>query len=553
MVPTEIQKNIIQCDGNVVVLASPGSGKTFVLSEKIRRVLKENIALDYQGVIAISYTRKASANLKKRTLGDGMQNKNSFFGTIDNFCLTQIIETFGNYTFGCSSKDIEVKGLNELDNNGKKLFEWVTEIHPDYTDIEESQFADLEKLFRQGYVLVESLELLALHIIKNSSACQKYLQARYKYVFIDEFQDADTYTNELFLLLLDLGLTGIAVGDVNQSIYGFAHKDSIYLKSLVKNTNFTPFTLGDNFRCSIPIINYSNRLLDENCNILDTDKTYKEGMYLVRVNGSEYSIAEYLDNEIESIKSKWSVTDNSEIAILVKNERTQKIIDENLENPHRLVKTTSLDMDLNPKSRLYTLLLCYYFDDSVSFMSVLDEYVEYEALTLYDRNRLYEESLVVKSIEEDDIDQLSIHFKTIADILLPKIQDGASLQKLNKTLASEKDLESYKPMSSNEIQVMTLHKSKGLEFDVVFHLNMSDWELPYKKIEHGDFNNPQYPNWKQDINLHFVGITRARKACYLVRGTQRTNSYECLKNAKDSEFLCIHGLETLRKDIWYGF
>lgn len=553
MVPTEIQKNIILCDGNVVVLASPGSGKTFVLSEKIRRVLKENIALDYQGVIAISYTRKASANLKKRTLGDGMQNKNSFFGTIDNFCLTQIIETFGTYTFGCSSKDIEVKGLNELYNNGKKLFEWVTEIHPDYTDIEESQFADLEKLFRQGYVLVESLELLALHIIKNSSACQKYLQARYKYVFIDEFQDADTYTNELFLLLLDLGLTGIAVGDVNQSIYGFAHKDSIYLKSLVKNTNFTSFTLGDNFRCSVPIINYSNRLLDENCNILDTDKTDKEGMYLVRVNGSEYSIAEYLDNEIESIKSKWSVTDNSEIAILVKNERTQKIIDENLENPHRLVKTTSLDMDLNPKSRLYTLLLCYYFDDSVSFMSVLDEYVEYEALTLYDRNRLYEESLVVKSTEEDDIDQLSIHFKTIADILLPKIQDGASLQKLNKTLASEKDLESYKPISSNEIQVMTLHKSKGLEFDVVFHLNMSDWELPYKKIEHGDFNNPQYPNWEQDINLHFVGITRARKACYLVRGTQRTNSYECLKNAKDSEFLCIHGLETLRKDIWYGF
>lgn len=50
MVPTKIQDTIIRCDGNIVVLASPGSGKTFVLSEKIRRVLKENIALDYQGV-----------------------------------------------------------------------------------------------------------------------------------------------------------------------------------------------------------------------------------------------------------------------------------------------------------------------------------------------------------------------------------------------------------------------------------------------------------------------------------------------------------------------
>lgn len=550
MVPTDIQKKIIQCEGNIVVLASPGSGKTFVLSEKIRRVLKENIALDYQGVIAISYTRKASANLKKRTLGDGMQSKNSFFGTIDNFCLTQIIETFGYYTLGRASKDIEVKGLNELDNSRKKLFEWIDEIHPDYADIDATQFEDLKSLFCQGYVLVESLELLALYIVKNSPACRKYLQARYKYVFIDEFQDADTYTNELFLMLLELGLKGIVVGDVNQSIFGFAHKNSEYLKSLEIKTDITSFTLSDNFRCSMPIINYSNRLLDENSNILDTDK---EGMYLVRVNGSEYSIAEYIDNEIESVKSEWNVSDNSEIAILVKNERTQKIIDESLENPHRLVKTTSLDMDLNPKSRLYTLLLRYYFDDSVSFMSVLDEYVEYEALTLYERNKLHEESLVIKTIDEIEVDQLSSHFKTIADILLPKIQDGTSLQKLNRILNNEKDLESYKPLSSYEIQIMTLHKSKGLEFDIVFHLNMSDWELPYKQIEHGDFNNPQYPNWEQDINLHYVGITRARKACYLVRGTQRTNSNDCLRNARDSEFLSLHGLDFLRKDIWYGF
>lgn len=546
MVPTDIQKKIIQCEGNIVVLASPGSGKTFVLSEKIRRVLKDNITLDYQGVIAISYTRKASANLKKRTLGDGMQSKNSFFGTIDNFCLTQIIETFGCYTLGHSSKDIEVKSIDELDNNGKNLFEWIKEIHPDYDDIEATQIEDLKALFCQGYVLVESLELLALFIIKNCPACRKYLQARYKYVFIDEFQDADTYTNELFLLLIELGLKGIAVGDVNQSIFGFANKNSEYLKSLETKTDFTSFNLGDNFRCSIPIINYSNRLLDENSTILDTDK---EGMYLVRVNGSEYSIAEYIDNEIESVKSEWNVSDNSEIAILVKNERTQKIIDESLEVPHRVIKTTPLDMDLNPRSRLYTLLLRFYFDDSLAFMSVIDEYVEFGSLTIYERKRLIEESLLVKSIDEMEVDQLSIHFKTIADILLPKIQDGTSLQKLNKILNNEKDLESYKPLSSNEIQIMTLHKSKGLEFDIVFHLNMSDWELPFKHIENNDFNNPLYPNWEQDINLHYVGITRARKACYLVRGTQRTNSQNCLKPAHDSEFLSINKLYLLRKEL----
>lgn len=92
MEPTDIQKDIIDFEGNVVVLASPGSGKTFVLSEKIRRVLDDDALLNYQGVIAISYTRKASANLKRRTIGNGMPSKNSFFGTIDNFCLNLLAE-----------------------------------------------------------------------------------------------------------------------------------------------------------------------------------------------------------------------------------------------------------------------------------------------------------------------------------------------------------------------------------------------------------------------------------------------------------------------------
>lgn len=552
MEPTKIQSTIIQSEGNIVVLASPGSGKTFVLSQKIRRVLKDESMLDYQGVIAISYTRKASANLKRRTLGDGLQNKNSFFGTIDNFCLTQIVESYAHYVFGYPSKDVDVKSIVDLSQKERQRFEWITTVHLDYRCIDEAQIENLKDLFLQGIVLVESLELLAIHVIKKSLACQKYLKARYKYIFIDEYQDADTYINELFLLLINMGMTGTAVGDVNQSIFGFAHKNSIYLKSLEDNPDFSTFTLNDNFRCAIPIINYSNRLLDENCQIVDTNE---DGMFLVRVNGSEYDIADYIDNEIGNIKARWHVTDNSEIAILVKNERTQKIIDESLEIPHRVVKTTPLDMDLNPKSRLYTFLLRYCLDDKMSFLSILDEYVDYEILTEYTKRRLYEESLVIKSykIEDGNIDQLSTHFNSIADILLPKIHNGTSIQKLYEVLNNKKDLESYRPLSNDEIQLMTLHKSKGLEFDVVFHLNMSDWELPTKKVEKNDFNNPLYPNWNQDLNLHYVGITRARKACFLVRGTKRTNFNGILKNAKDSEFLGIHGLDLMRKEILYGF
>ena len=65
MEPTPIQRDIINDEGNTVVLAAPGSGKTFVMSEKIKKILGNEDVPEYQGVIAISYTRKASGNLKR--------------------------------------------------------------------------------------------------------------------------------------------------------------------------------------------------------------------------------------------------------------------------------------------------------------------------------------------------------------------------------------------------------------------------------------------------------------------------------------------------------
>jgi len=61
MTPSQEQQQIIDTEDSLVVIARPGSGKTFVLANKIQKIL---LTLDeYQGVIAISYTRKASKEL----------------------------------------------------------------------------------------------------------------------------------------------------------------------------------------------------------------------------------------------------------------------------------------------------------------------------------------------------------------------------------------------------------------------------------------------------------------------------------------------------------
>ena len=543
MEPTDIRRTIINHEGNAVVLASPGSGKTFVISEMIRRVIKKDDILSYQGVIAISYTRKASSNLKSRTIREGTPLKNSFFGTIDNFCFTQIVDCFGNYVFGHPKKKLEIISLNELPAEEQKIYKWIKDEHPDYANVQSGQLESIASLFLQGIILVEGLELLALHIIKNSIACRNYLKARFRYIFIDEFQDADTYTNDIFLSLIDLGILGVAVGDANQSIFGFAHKSSKYICKLTKNSVFSSFTLNHNFRSSASIINYSHRLLNPRSKLLESEKNT---LFFIRVKGDESSIAKFIDSKLTSICNKWGVSENCNIAILVKNSRTQTIINENLTTPHRLVKTTILDEDLNPKSRLYTYLLRFYFDSAMSFFSIIDEFVYYDTMPDYKKLGLQKLFQELRTMNIEDHEAIIEVFRKIANAIMPKIEDDSSITKLKSILSSDKDLDSYKPLNSNEIQLMTLHKSKGLEFDVVFHLNVCEWELPTK------IPPATYVDWKQDLGLHYVGITRARKVCFLVRGTKRTSSAGTPVNANDSEFIAINNLQVLRKEYSYN-
>lgn len=409
MEPTEVQKQIIDYFGNTVVLASPGSGKTFVLSKKIRNAINSDDIQPYQGVIAISYTRKASAHLKSRTLGEGLYEKNSFFGTIDNFCLTQLVLPFGNYLLGKPSKELDIIGIEELPKIQQSSFDWITTLHPDYKNVIESQINDLAKLFQSGYILIESLELIGLYLIKKCLACRKYLNARFKYVFIDEYQDADTYTHDIFRSLVSMGMQGVVVGDVNQSIYGYAHKQSRFLSELESNPDFKTFRLNQNFRCSIPIINYSNRLLSQDSVPI---KTNEDGVILAVIEGNESDIAHFIDNNVAKICGSLGIDKLKEVAILVKNKRTQKIINTSLSTKHRVIETTPLDIDLNPRSHLYAQLLSFYFDRRATFLSILDEYVDYETLPNSSKGKLNSLKKSIRSLDIAQLKKTSFIFKT---------------------------------------------------------------------------------------------------------------------------------------------
>ena len=511
-----------------------------------KRLLKSDDIRDFQGVIAISYTRKASNHLKKKSLTDGVWEKNSFFGTIDSFCLTQIVLPFGNYVLGYPEKEVMPISEKDLEKEKQSDFEWINSIHPNYSDIKEPSWILLSNLYHEGFVLINSLELLALHIIKNCPACRAHIKARFKYVFFDEFQDADTYTNGLLQELIGLGLIANAVGDPNQSIFGFANKVSEYLEALETKPGFKSFRLADNFRCSIPIVNYSNRLLDAKSGITDTEE---EGVELITVKGDEIRVAEYLTEYIGEDCKKWAVTDLSQVAVLVRNGKTQTYIDNNLDLPHRVIASTPLDDDVNPRSRLYAMLLQFYFDKKMSFMAILDEYSDYDLFTKRIKRQLLSLRDEIRTVDHVSIaDVFPELFKCVADIVLPNYQEGSSLNHLKTVLGSEKLTETYKPLKDKEVVIMTLHKAKGLEFDIVYHLNMNEYEMSFRKFDNGV---AIYPNEKQDLDLHYVGVTMARKLCVLITNTTRHNSHDEVKKGEPSVLLFRNGVEKLRKDYSY--
>ena len=92
---------------------------------------------------------------------------------------------------------------------------------------------------------------------------------------------------------------------------------------------------------------------------------------------------------------------------------------------------------------------------------------------------------------------------------------------------------------------MTLHKAKGLEFDIVYHLNMNEFEIPYKIIKN---KLAVSPFEEQDLNLHYVGVTRAKKQCILITNTIRHNSKNEEKKSTPSIFLYKNGVDKLRTD-----
>lgn len=244
-IDNHIREKVLTHQGNIVISASAGTGKTYTTVQRIKRDVEDNIA--FRTFAAITFTRKAAREIADRL---GVSRGDGFIGTNDNFVWSEIIQPFMYDVFGQEFKK---------------------EINPDYSDDNQIEDFDegVEKIRDTGYMCkynnnhINFAFQLALYILENSHTARRFLKAKYFRIYIDEYQDSDVDMHNFFMYLCDnLKISLFVVGDTKQSIYGWRGAYSDGFESLFEKCGFKLFNLWHNFRSNKVIQNYSNIFME---------------------------------------------------------------------------------------------------------------------------------------------------------------------------------------------------------------------------------------------------------------------------------------------------
>lgn len=540
---TEEQLNAINSNENMVITACPGSGKTTVIVEKIRKELNE--LPSYQGVIGITFTQKSAKELKERCKKDSFDIKSTFLGTIDHFCLQEIIYPFISRIYGITSYKIECKSYRNIDEEFKEDLPQLNDVG---TILKTTDYSSFEHIFRNhyqnGFIMLEAVGIIANKIIETSISCQRYLKARYTSLYIDEYQDSSEIQHKLFLNIYELGLKAVAVGDINQSIYAWRGSNPEYIQELISQSDvFEHHIVNINHRCHVSISNYSNRLLNENCQIVHSDDLR---IYQFQMIGTQVDVANELNTFIPQIMDVHNIENYSDIAILVNYNKSLEYLKDNITLPYKIFDDDILLLINTSVSKLLYELLVYRLNENVLINDVLESVRDYDfsnkATLKKDREKIQE----IRTCSDRRLKSKLI--RLVSQLINESLTEREN-EVLEEILASVELLNKYNFQEDNELQIMTLHKSKGLEFEIVIHLDLYEFILPFQQIKDDDWDNPIYPNLEQDLNLHYVGITRAKSACYLIYSTRRLSSSNQNRQGRPSYFLHKNGLNGLFNDL----
>nr|WP_269808985.1 ATP-dependent helicase [Enterovibrio nigricans] len=276
--------------GHCVVLAGPGSGKTKTLTITMGRLLSEEVA-EPRGVACITYNNECALELESRLVKLGITaNERVFIGTVHSFALTQILSPYSRCVPGllppsyrvataaeCRSA-VEVAYLKVFNDGGNPHQHWqmAAEKRRKHIDRElqnwRGQNEELARFIEayeavlrfNGLIDFDDMPLIAYRLVKEHLWIRRALLSRFPVLFVDEYQYLGHALHELVMLLcFESGIRLFAVGDVDQSIYGFTGANPDLLDGLTKRADVSTVRLRLNYRSGSKIIRGSLGALGE--------------------------------------------------------------------------------------------------------------------------------------------------------------------------------------------------------------------------------------------------------------------------------------------------
>ena len=343
-------------EGNKLVLAGAGSGKTRVLTYRIAKLIQD-FNVRPSDVLALTFTNKASREMKDRIESIlKISSQGLWFGTFHGICRrilkihwreAELSERFtildsqdqlrlikrilkgNNY----DEKLYDPKSIQSFINRKKDNGQRSNNISDKDDEVYVAIFKEYENILKQTMsVDFADLILKTYELFRSHTQILNYYTKRFKHIMVDEFQDTNLLQFKLLKLLNNDTGSLYAVGDDDQSIYGWRGALSKNIKSFTDQfTNVEIFKLEQNYRSTNKILKVANSLISHNKNRLGKE------LWTASERGETVKIFEAYNNDEESSfivdKIKMLERDGykkSEIAILYRNNFLSRRLEEEL-------------------------------------------------------------------------------------------------------------------------------------------------------------------------------------------------------------------------------
>lgn len=579
--------------GPCLVLAGPGSGKTFVITNRVKYLIDE-CGINPEKILVITFTRAAAVEMKERFHRLNRGANGVSFGTFHSLFF-KIIKSVYHYDVSSILREDErfrfIRDTAEsLKIEGREAMDFVpvlsgeisrvkgTETEPDSFRSEVCDRESFKKVYGAYDGMLRSeqkldfddMQLLCLKLFNERKDILEYWRGCYEYILIDEFQDINPLQYKLVRLLAAPENNVFAVGDDDQSVYSFRGAAPEMMFRFEKDYRGTEMiTLGRNYRCGEHIVAASASLIAHN------KKRYRKA--LVSENGGSDLVRlrtfDTLENEIgyltemigilrdEGIKPEDMAVlyrTNSEPRPLIKCLKEQNIpftAKETVPNvfEHWVAKNINayLEMAQGNISRSLLLSVVNRPKRYVTRESMKSENITVERLLTANRDKSYvKEKLeklkydlkiigklnpyaAIKYIRfavgyEDYLKEYALERNIDAEELISVMDEVQGLAKgvdtfeqwksfveeYGEVLRQAADRKKDKGADTPGIRLMTFHAAKGLEFDTVFIMDVSEDFAPYWQAETND-------DIEEERRMFYVAMTRAKHRLFLLHADER--------------------------------